>query len=178
VSFDVTADVKPDDRLHFIINAYGDDNKDNTVFDPIIELRQREGVSGPLPTRWPARAGTLTPTVPPPQPFCFQPKLRHIEDHKGCCAEVAGLVYNSQGQPWGPKGAVVHIEGPPATDRYVRDFGVDSSGGYNITALSVDVYTIQLRGSSISSKTYEVRFSRSDGTKIRAIVDFYQVTCQ
>ena len=111
----------------------------------------------------------------PAAALCFEPRLRHYEEHKGCCAEVAGLVYNRQGQPFGPRGAVLHIEGPPATDRYVRDFGVDAGGGYSVTALSVDKYTIWLKGPNIRSKQYPVQYD--DWAKIRIIVDFYQVAC-
>ena len=116
-----------------------------------------------------------TPTRAPVAALCFEPRVRHYEEHKGCCAEVAGLVYNRQGQPFGPRGAVVHIEGPPATDRYVRDFGVDAGGGYAITALSVNKYTIWLRGPNIRSRQYAVEYN--DLAKIRVIVDFYQVAC-
>ena len=49
-------------------------------------------------------------------------------------------------------GAVLRIEGPPATDRYVREFGVDAGGGYNVTALSRDKYTIWLKAMVIMMK--------------------------
>ena len=75
----------------------------------------------------------------------------------------------------GPRGAVLHIEGPPATDRYMREFGVDAGGGYNVTALSTSKYTIWLKGANIRSRQYTVEYP--DWAKIRIIVDFYQVAC-
>ncbi|PKO22974.1 MAG: hypothetical protein CVU38_06580 [Chloroflexi bacterium HGW-Chloroflexi-1] len=181
-TFDLTVTSKSGDEFYFIVNALGDDAADNTVFDPTIELLHPEGVDMPAPERWAEtaqEAATAAPTPTPTRPLaaalCFEPRLRHYEEHKGCCAEVAGLVYNRQGQPFGPRGAVLHIEGPPATDRYVRDFGVDAGGGYSVTALSVDKYTIWLKGPNIRSKQYAVQYD--DWAKIRIIVDFYQVAC-
>jgi len=181
-NFDVSALSKAGDEFYFVVNARGDDFGDSTIFDPTIELLHPEGADMPAPERWAetaqeaaAAAPTPAPTKPPAAALCFEPRLRHYEEHKGCCAEVAGLVYNRQGQPYGPRGAAVHIEGPPATDRYMRDFGVDAGGGYTITALSVDKYTIWLKGPNIRSKQYAVEYP--DWAKIRIIVDFYQVAC-
>jgi uncharacterized protein YraI len=178
LSFDLTAESKVGDALYFIIGANGDDSKDNTIFEPTIELRQAGGLDGPVPAAWVVPATTTPSQTPPPpaQQLCFAPRRRFFEQHLGCCAEVAGLVYNSQGQPSGPRGAVIRIEGPPANDRYVREFAVDASGGYGITALSVDVYTIWLKGPNISSPKYEVRFTVPE--KIRELVDFYPVPCR
>jgi len=176
--FDLTVRAKSGDEFYFIVNALGNDTADNTVFDPTIELVHPEGVDAPAPVRW----AETTQAIPssgsasvPAAALCFEPRLRHYEEHKGCCAEVAGLVYDGQGRLYGPRGAVVHIEGPPAAQRYVREFGVDASGGYNITALSVDRYTIWLKGPNIRSKQYVVEYP--DWAKIRIIVDFYQVAC-
>jgi hypothetical protein len=178
VSFDITLPTQVGDEFYFIINAYGNDDKDNTVFEPTIILQHPNGTDQPRPTRWPEPKCAIERPTPRPTapPICFEPRLRHFEEHKGCCAEVAGLVYNRQQQIFGPAGAVVRIEGPPATNQYVREFGVDArGGGYNITALSVDVYTIWLKGPNIRSRKYEVRYA--DLARIRAIVDFYQVAC-
>jgi len=177
-SFDLTVASASGDNFYFIVNALGNDTADNTVFDPTIELLHPEGVDMPAPARWAETAQATPSPAPMARPaaaLCFEPRLRHYEEHKGCCAEVAGLVYNRQGQPFGPRGAVLHIEGPPATDRYVRDFGVDAGGGYSVTALSVDKYTIWLKGPNIRSKQYPVQYD--DWAKIRIIVDFYQVAC-
>lgn len=179
-AFDLTVASKSGDGFYFLVSAQRDDFGDSTIFDPIIELLHPEGVDLPPPERWPETEGaTATPTPRPASPpataLCFEPRLRHFEEHKGCCAEIAGLVYNRQGQPYGPRGAVLRIEGPPATSGYVREFGVDASGGYSVTALSVDKYTIWLKGPNIRSKQYAVEFS--DWAKIRIIVDFYQVAC-
>lgn len=178
VRFDLTIETRPGDEIYFIIGANGDDSKDNTIFDPTIELRHTNGIDGPPPARWTTEKKTEppSPTAAPVAQLCFAPRRRHFEQHLGCCAEVAGLVYNSQGRAFRPNGAVVRIEGPPAADRYVREFAVAADGGYGITALSVDVYTIWLKGPNISSQKYEVRFT--DPAKIREIVDFYQVACR
>ena len=111
---------------------------------------------------------------PPPQ-MCFTPQLRHFEDHKGCCAEVVGLVLNTKDQPMRLPGAVVRIEGPEATDKYVREFAVAGDGGYEVTALSVNEYTIWLKRGDIPVKKYQVKFT--DPQRIRAVVDFHQVPC-
>jgi hypothetical protein len=181
-NFDLTVASKSGDEFYFIVNALGDDGADNTIFDPTIELLYPEGVDMPAPERWTetaqeaaAAAPTRAPTRPPAAALCFEPRLRHYEEHRGCCAEVAGLVFNRQGQPFGPRGAVVRIEGPPANDRYVREFGVDAGGGYAVTALSVDKYTVWLKGPNIRSKQYAESYD--DWAKIRIIVDFYQVAC-
>lgn len=176
IPFDLMVTSQPDDNFYFVVSARGDDFGDSTLFDPAIELLHAEGADVLTPARW-ADVVQIppTPTRAPVAALCFEPRLRHYEEHKGCCAEVAGLVYNRQGQPFGPRGAVVHIEGPPATDRYVRDFGVDAGGGYAITALSVNKYTIWLRGPNIRSRQYAVEYN--DLAKIRVIVDFYQVAC-
>lgn len=175
VNFDLTVRATPGDEFYFIVNALGNDTADNTVFDPTIELLHPGGVDAPTPVRWAEPTPPPTPTPRPAATLCFEPRLRHYEEHKGCCAEVAGLVYNRQGQPFGPRGAVVRIEGPPAPQRYVMEFGVDAGGGYTITALSVDKYTIWLKGPNIRSKQYAVEYP--DWAKIRIIVDFYQVAC-
>ncbi len=178
-SLDLTVFSQPGDKFYFIINALGNDDQDNTVFNPTIELINANGVDQPLPTRW-SEVGSgskqATPTPPPaPTVMCFKPQLRHFEEHKGSAAEVAGLVYDRQGRLFGPRCAVVRIEGPPATDQYTREFGVDAGGGYSITALSVDVYMIWLKGPNIRSEKYVVQYT--DWATIRAIVDFYQVAC-
>lgn len=177
-AFDLTVTSKPGDEFYFVVGARGDDLGDSTIFDPTIELLHMQGADLPPPERWAEAVGptpTPSPTSPPSPALCFEPRLRHYEEHKGCCAEVAGLVYNRQGQPYGPRGSVVHIEGPPAPRRYVMEFGVDAGGGYTITALSVDKYTIWLKGPNIRSKQYAVEYP--DWAKIRIIVDFYQVAC-
>jgi len=179
VRFDLTAEAKAGDEFYFIVNALGNDDKDNTIFDPTITLQHASGTDQPTPVRWPdsplpeAKATGVSP--PPSALVCYEPRLRHFEEHKGCCAEIAGIVYDSQGRPSGPRGSVVRVEGPPGGDQYVHDFGVDPSGGYSVTALSVAAYTISLRGTGVSSKKYEVKYN--DWAKIRAIVDFYQVPC-
>jgi len=180
-SFDLSVTSKSGDEFYFVVGARGDDVGDSTVFDPTVELLHPGGTDLPAPEGWAeivrptAAAPAPTPTRPPAAALCFEPRLRHYEEHKGCCAEVAGLVYNRQGKLFGPRGAVVRIEGPPANNRYVREFGVDASGGYSITALSTDVYTVWLKGPNIRSKKYEVRYD--DLAKIRILVDFYQVAC-
>jgi hypothetical protein len=181
-SFDLSVASKSGDEFYFVVSARGNDAGDSTVFDPTIELLHPEGVDMPAPERWAEVAPTpvvvpltAAPARAPAPALCFEPRLRHYEEHKGCCAEVAGLVYNRQGKPYGPRGAVVRIEGPPAGDRYVREFGVDAGGGYSITALSVNPYTIWLKGPNIRSKKYEVRYD--DWATIRILVDFYQVAC-
>lgn len=177
ITFDLTVASKSGDEFYFVVGARGDDFGDSTLFDPTIELLHPEGVDAPAPARWAeaVQAAPAAAAAPAPAALCFEPRLRHYEEHKGSAAEVAGLVYNRQGQPYGPRGAVVRIEGPPATDRYVREFGVDAGGGYAITALSVDKYTIWLKGPNIRSKQYAVEYP--DWAKIRIIVDFYQVAC-
>ena len=136
---------------------------------PIPSASEKPMPPTPSPTPIP------TPTSRPAPTLCFEPRVRHYEEHKGCCAEVAGLVYNLQGKQFGPRGALVRIEGPPATNRYVREFGVDAGGGYSITALTVDTYTIWLKGTNIRSPKFEVKYP--DWAKIRILVDFYQVVC-
>ena len=136
-------------------------------------------------TAFPRVTPTVTPvaatptrfqtSLPPVQLLCFAPKLRHFEAHFGCCAEVAGLLYNSRGQPFDLRGAFMRIEGPPAADQYVREFAIAADGSYNITALSTVDYTIWLKGPNISSQKYEVRYT--DPNNIRAIIDFHQVDC-
>jgi len=179
VSFDQITESKVGDQFYFIINALGDDDKDNTIFDPTIVLQSPNGTDQPAPTRWPETMTQSPKATAVPSTgsglTCFEPRLRHFEEHKGCCAEIAGVVYDLAKHPYGPRGATLHIEGPPATDRYVRDFGVDPGGGYNVTALSTDAYTIWLRGPGISSIKFEVKYG--DWAKIRAIVDFFQVLC-
>lgn len=178
VHFDLMTEARLGDEIYFIIGANGDDSKDNTIFDPTIELRHTNGVEGLPPARWAEEKKNEPPasTAIAPAQLCFAPRRRHFEQHLGCCAEVAGLVYDSQRQPFRPNGAVVRIEGPPASDRYVREFAVAADGGYGITALSVDVYTIWLKGPNIVSQKYDVRFT--DPSKIREIVDFFQIPCQ
>lgn len=175
-SYDLTVDAQSGDEFYFIVNARGNDLADNTVFDPSIELLHPEGIDMPPPVRCvETLSATATPTRTPTPVLCFEPRLRHYEEHKGCCAEVAGLVYDRQGKLFGPRDAAVHIRGPEAPQIYDRKFGVDASGGYSITALSVDKYTIWLEGPNIRSKKYAVEYP--DWAKIRIIVDFYQVAC-
>lgn len=176
-SFDLTATSASGDNFYFIVNALGNDTADNTVFDPTIELLHPEGVDAPAPVRWAeaAPAAAAAPAAPAPAALCFEPRLRHFEEHKGCCAEVVGVVYNRQGQPFAPRGAVMHIEGPAATDQYVHEFGVAPNGGYEVTALSVNPYTLWIKGSNIRSRQFAVKFD--DWAKIRAVVDWYQVAC-
>jgi tetratricopeptide (TPR) repeat protein len=180
--FDLTAESKSGDEFYFIVGALDDDAADGTAFTPAIELLNPDGADLPAPERWVEVVPTpvvvpptATPTRAPAPVLCFEPRVRHLEEHKGCCAEVAGLVYNRQGKLFAPRGAAVRIEGPPVGDRYVREFGVDAGGGYSITALSVDKYTIWLKGPNIRSKKYEVQYD--DLAKIRILVDFYQVAC-
>lgn len=175
--FDVSINVQPGDVIYFIANARNDDGDDNTVFEPLIELQHADGADQSPPVVWADKPAPPTPKSisPPALALCFEPRVRHYEEHKGCCAEVAGLVYNLQGKPFGPRGALVRIEGPPATNRYMREFGVDAGGGYSITALTVDAYTIWLKGSNIRSPKFEVKYP--DWAKIRILVDFFQVVC-
>ncbi|MFZ1596289.1 MAG: SH3 domain-containing protein [Anaerolineae bacterium] len=175
--FDVSINAQPGDVIYFIANARNDDRDDNTVFEPLIELQHTDGADQSPPVGWADKPTlpTPTPTSRPAAALCFEPRVRHYEEHKGCCAEVAGLVYNLQGKQFGPRGALVRIEGPPATNRYVREFGVDAGGGYSITALTVDTYTIWLKGTNIRSPKFEVKYP--DWAKIRILVDFYQVVC-
>lgn len=177
ITFDLTVASKSGDSFYFVVGARGDDFGDSTLFAPTIELLHPEGVDAPTPARWaePVPVAAAAPAPPPPPALCFEPRLRHYEEHKGSAAEIAGLVYNRQGKPYGPAGAALHIEGPPAIKRYVRDFGVDAGGGYSVTALSVDKYSIWLKGPNIRSKQYAVEYP--DWAKIRIIVDFYQVAC-
>ena len=109
----------------------------------------------PAPERWvetaqeaAAAAPTLAPTKPPATVLCFKPQLRHLEEHKGCCGEVVGLVKRSNGSPYGAGN--IHIEGPPATDRYVHEFGVAKDGGYQVTALTaLDQASTTMSGSGV-----------------------------
>lgn len=182
ISYDINIESQSGDEVFFITSSLGDMTGDNTVFEPTIELVHNGGFAGPAPTPWPDTKTQVAPTataVTPSQPtptVCYQARLRHYEPHRGCCAEVAGVAFNRQNQPAGPRGAVVRIEGPPANDRYVREFAVDRSGGYNITALSVNPYTIYLKGPNIRSNPFSVTFP--DLANIRMIVDFYQIPCQ
>lgn len=179
VTFDLTANAKVGDKFYFITGALGEDNADNTIFEPGIELQNLDGVDLPEVALW--AEGTPTPVVtptspPPPQPaLCFQPKLRHYEPHIGCCAEVGGVVINRQGQPFAPRGAVVRIEGPLGRNQYVREFAIAADGGYNVTALSVNPYTIWLKDLGIRSSQFAVTFP--DPANIREIVDFFQTPC-
>jgi len=173
-TFDLTAVSKSGDSFYFVVGARGDDYGDSTLFAPTIELLHPEGVDAPAPERWAEVVPTATP-APPPAMLCFEPRLRHFEEHKGCCAEVVGVVYNRQGQPFAPRGAVMHIEGPAATNQYVHEFGVAPNGGYEVTALSVNPYTLWIKGSNIRSRQFAVKFD--DWAKIRAVVDWYQVAC-
>lgn len=174
VTFDVTTMSKSGDEFYFVVGARGDDYADSTLFAPTIELLHPEGVDAPAPVRWAEVVPTATP-APPPAMLCFEPRLRHFEEHKGCCAEVVGVVYNRQGQPFAPRGAVMHIEGPAATNQYVHEFGVAPNGGYEVTALSVNPYTLWIKGPNIRSRQFAVKFD--DWAKIRAVVDWYQVAC-
>lgn len=173
ITFGVNSvEVEQRDEIYFVTSAQGDDQKDNSIFTARIILVNEGGV---------ALAPTETPTVPPTStpvpPLCFEPRLRHFEEHRGCCGEVVGIAYTDGGRlSWGS----VHIEGPPATNQYKRDFAVNQDGGYEITALTAFptdsiYYTIWLTGSRIKSRTYEVRFL--DPGRIRAVVDFFQVPC-
>lgn len=177
ITFDLTVTSKSGDEFYFVVGARGDDFGDSTLFDPTIELFHPEGVDAPVPARWAEAvpAAATTPTQPPAAALCFEPRLRHFEEHKGCCAEVVGLVYNRQGQPFAPRGAVMHIEGPAATNQYVHEFGVAPNGGYEVTALSVNPYTLWIKGPNIRSRQFAVKFD--DWAKIRAVVDWYQVAC-
>jgi len=173
ITFEIgPVEVEQRDEIYFVTSARGDDQEDNTIFTARIFLVNEGGVAL-APTETPTAAPTSTP-VPP---LCFEPRLRHFEEHRGCCGEVAGIAYTDGGRlSWGS----VHIEGPPATNQYKRDFAVNQDGGYEITALTAFptdsiYYTIWLTGSRIKSKTYEVRFL--DPGRIRAAVDFFQVPC-
>jgi uncharacterized protein YraI len=173
--FDVRVPVHTGDEFYFVINALGDDQSDNTIFDPLIELEHEDGDADLAESPWP-NTPAPAPMVAAPPLSCYQARLRHYEPKKGCCAEVAGLVYNLQKQATAPSGTAVHIEGPPANQQYVREFGVDpGGGGYQITALSVDRYTIWLVGSNVSSDQFPIRYT--DMANIRELVDFYQVPC-
>lgn len=161
------------DEIYFITSADGDDREDNTVFKARVVLMNEGGTVLP-PTATPTAAPTATP-VPP---LCFEPRLRHFEEHKGCCGEVVGIAYTNNGRlSWGS----VHIEGPPSDNQYRRDFGIAADGGYEITALSAFpsetiYYTVWLTGPRIRSGKYEVRYT--DAGRIRAVLDFYQVPCR
>ena len=85
------------------------------------------------------------------------------------------MVFNRQGQPFAPRGAVVRIEGPPGRNQYVREFAIAADGGYNVTALSVNPYTIWLKGPGIRIAQFAVTFP--DLANIRELVDFYQTPC-
>jgi len=166
-------EVEPRDEIYFITSALGNDVQDNTVFTARIILVNEGGIQfTPTPTP------TVTPTKPPPPPLCFEPRLRHFEEHKGCCGEIVGLVRPSNGRIG--RNWVIRIEGPPADNQYRRDFPVAADGGYEITALTAfpsDVYyTIWLRGYRVRSQKYVVRYT--DPARIRAVVDFYQVACR
>ncbi len=173
-AFDLTVASKSGDGFYFVVSAWGNDYGDSTLFDPTIELLHPEGADTPAPARW-AEVAQATPTKPPAETLCFEPRLRHYEEHKGCCAEIVGLVYNQQGQPFAPQGAVMRIEGPAATNQYVHEFGVAPNGGYEVTALSVNPYTLWIKGSNIRSRQFAVKFD--DWAKIRAVVDWYRVAC-
>ncbi len=177
VTFDMTTTARSGDEFYFVVGARGGDYGDSTLFAPTIELLHPQGVDAPAPARWAetAPAAAAAPAAPAPAALCFEPRLRHFEEHKGCCAEVVGVVYNRQGQPFAPRGAVMHIEGPAATNQYVHEFGVAPNGGYEVTALSVNPYTLWIKGSNIRSKQFAVKFD--DWAKIRAVVDWYQVAC-
>jgi len=173
ITFEVDAvEVEQRDEIYFVTSAQGDDQEDNTIFTARIFLVNEGGVAL-APTETPTAAPTSTPV----SPFCFEPRLRHFEEHRGCCGEVVGIAYTDTGRlSWGN----VHIEGPPATNQYRRDFSVNQDGGYEITALTAFptdsiYYTIWLTGSRIKSRPYEVRFL--DPGRIRAVVDFHQVPC-
>jgi hypothetical protein len=180
--FDVNIQSQPGDEIFFITSALGDMTGDNTVFESTIELVHASGITAPAPTPWPdtkPQGAPTTAAVTPAQSSptaCYEARLRHYEQHRGCCAEVAGVVFNRQNQPAGPRGAVVRVEGPPANDRYVREFAVDRGGGYDITALTVNPYTVFLKGPGIRSSRFSVTFP--DLANIRMIVDFYPVSCR
>jgi len=177
VTFNLTVDGKGGDRFYFITGALGDDFADNTIFEPSIKLLNPDGIDLPEPTPWPEDTPTpLPPTVASPPALCFQPRLRHYEPHKGCCAEVAGVAFNRQGAQFAPRGAVVRIEGPSGPNQYSREFALAADGGYNVTALSVNPYTIWLKGPGIRSDKFAVTFP--DPANIREIVDFWQVACR
>ena len=165
-------DIEPGDQLYFIASAAGGDETDNTVFTGRLTLLNEGGV-----VMTPTAAPTPPPTKPPPAALCFKPQLRHLEEHKGCCGEVVGLVKRSNGSPYGA--GAIHVEGPPATDRYVHEFGVAKDGGYQVTALTAlgsgIFYDVWLRGNGIRSDAYRVQFTDPD--RIRAVVDFFQVPC-
>ena len=90
---------------------------------------------------------------------------------------MVGIAYTSDDRlSWGN----IHIEGPPATDQYKRDFVINLDGGYEITALNAFpsdtiFYTLWLTGDRIRSDKYIVKFE--DAAQIRAVVDWYQVAC-
>ena len=162
-------EIQQGDEVFFIASAVGDDRQDNTVFTSHIILINEGGlVLTPTPTPEP------TPTPAPPPPLCFEPRLRHYEEHRGCCGEVVGIAYTYGGRlSWGQ----VHIEGPPATDQYRMDFPVNKDGGYEITALNQFAdYTIWLKGTRIRSGKFVVHYE--DLGKVRAVVDFHQIPCQ
>ncbi len=162
-------EIRPGGGIYFVTSASGDDRKDNTVFTSRIILVNEGGVVlTPTPTPEP------TPVPTPRPPLCFEPRQRHFEDHKGCCGEVVGIAYTNQGRlSWGQ----VHIEGPPATNQYRMDFAINKDGGYEITALNMFAdYTIWLKGARIRSSKFVVHYE--DLGKVRAVVDFYQVSCR
>lgn len=177
--FDYTIVSRPEDKIYFITSALGEDTADNTVFAPTIELQHASGITGlPQPQRCLDMKPTPQPTntVPPPVVRCFAPRLRHFEPSKSGMAEMGGLVLDWNEQPMGPPGAIVRVMGPPATNRWSHDYGVDPvSGGYQVTALTVDVYTVSLVGPNVRSSELPVRYAH--GPNLRAVIDFHQVPC-
>jgi hypothetical protein len=164
--------VEQRDQIYFVTSARGDDQEDNTVFTSRVILVNEGGVElTPTPTPTPIPPPTAVP------PLCFEPRLRHFEEHRGCCGEVVGVAYTNEGRlSFGN----IHIEGPPATQQYKRDFVINQDGGYEITALTAFpadsiYYTTWLTGPRIKSEKFVVRFE--DAGRIRAVVDWYQVSC-
>ena len=80
----------------------------------------------------------------------------------------------------GGRGLAIHIEGPPATQQYKREFGVSPDGGYEVTALTSwppdsVYYTLWLVGPNVRSGKYLLRYE--DGARTRAVIDWKRGAC-
>lgn len=165
--------IQPRDELYFILSARSNDQKDETIFTGTITLVDAGGALY-TPTPLPPPTATNTPVTPPP-PICYQPVLRHFEEHKGSAGEIVGIVQGGGGKGW-----VIHVEGPPATNQYRHNFGIAADGGYEVTALTAFptdgiYYTVWIVGSNVRSGKHVVRFT--DPARIRAVIDWKPGKC-